>query len=186
MFIKLAVKNTLLKKLFVCSLLALVSACSSMSSTPRVSANSADRWAVLPINNLSVTAQADAQAQTLVETHLRARGVSSIDTYAPIRQVSLRDLLDPATEMNSAIEWAQRSGYRYGITGSVNEWHYKSGADKEPSVGMSLKLVDIYTRDVLWQGNASRTGWGYANLSAVADDVIRELLEEVQLRASTP
>lgn len=184
MLIHSAVTQTLLRKIVVCTLLLFVSACSTMSSTSRVTADVAARWSILPIQNLSESAQANVQAQTLVETHLRARGVSSVEVYTPLRQVSLRDLLDPNVEMRSALEWAQRSGYRYGITGSVNEWHYKAGADREPTVGVSLKLIDIYTRDVLWQGNASRTGWGYSNLPAVADDVIQELLKEVQLRAT--
>lgn len=183
MWIQPAVNPTLLRKIAVCVLLLLASACSTISSTPRISADATSRWAILPIQNLSESAQANLQAQTLVETHLRSRGVSSLDIYTPIRQVSLRDLLDPAVDMKNALEWAQRTGFKYGITGSVNEWHYKAGADREPTVGVSLKLIDVYTRDVLWQGNASRTGWGYSSLPAVADDVIEELLKEVQLRA---
>ena len=44
---------------------------------------------------------------------------------------------------------------------------------------MNLKLVDVSSGDVLWQGNAARTGWGYANLPALADTVIADLLEGV-------
>lgn len=168
-----------------CALL-FVSACSSMSTTNRAFADSSERWAILPINNLSQTAQADLQAQTLIETRLRKRGVTTVDTYAPIRQVSLRDLLDPAIEMKNSLEWAKQNRYRYGLTGSINEWHYKAGADREPAVGISLKLVDLYSGDVVWQANAARTGWGYASLPAVADKVIRELLQEVQFRVSAP
>ena len=164
--------------------LMFISACSSMSTTNSAAVNATDRWAILPINNLSTTAQADLQAQTLIETRMRKRGVQNIDTYTPLTQVSLRNLLDPATDLKNSLAWATQNGYRYGITGSVNEWHYKAGADREPAVGMSLKLIDIYSGDVVWQANAARTGWGYSNLPAVADKVINELLSELQLRVS--
>ena len=159
----------------------ILSACSSITSTPRVTLDINDRWALLPISNLSETAQADAQALSMIETQLRAKGVASVDTYAPIRQVSLRELLDPNKEMVQARDWAMRTGYRYGLSGTIHEWQYKAGADREPVVGMSLKLIDLYTGDVAWQANAARTGWGYASLPSVADTVIRDLLAQIQL-----
>lgn len=186
MFIKLAVTRSITINFALVALLLLISGCSSMSTTNRAAADVNAQWAILPINNLSQTAQADLQAQTLIETHLRARGVTTVDTYTPVKQVSLRNLLDPATDFKNSLVWAQQQRYRYGVTGSVNEWHYKAGADREPAVGISLKLVDLTSNEVVWQANAARTGWGYASLPAVADKVIKELLEEVQLRALTP
>lgn len=186
MFSKLASSRKTLNNLALVVMLVSISACSSMSTTNRATAGIGERWAILPINNLSQTAQADLQAQTLIETRLRKRGVRTIDTYSPVKQVSLRNLLNPATDLKNSLEWAKSNRYRYGLTGSVNEWHYKAGADREPAVGISLKLVDLYSGEVVWQANAARTGWGYASLPTVADKVIRELLQEVQLRATTP
>lgn len=186
MLTKLLVRKNIALSLFFTATLLIVSGCSSMSTTNHATADASERWAILPINNLSQTAQADVQAQTLIETRLRNRGVRAIDTYVPLKQVSLRDLLDPATDLKNSIEWAKRNRYRYGVTGSVNEWHYKAGADREPAVGISLKIVDLHNGDVVWQANAARTGWGYASLPSVADKVVRELLEEIQLRSPTP
>lgn len=174
-------KKKLNSFLLVAFAVTILSACSSMTSTPRVTLDINDRWALLPISNLSETAQADAQALSMIETHLRARGVASVDTYSPIRQVSLRELLDPNKEMVQARDWAIRTGYRYALSGTIHEWQYKAGADREPAVGLSLKLTDLYTGDVAWQANAARTGWGYASLPSVADTVIRNLLAQVQL-----
>ena len=184
MSIQLAVTRTFAIKLAATAMLLFLSACSSMSTTNRAAADISARWAILPINNLSQTVQADLQAQLMIETRLRARGIATVDTYTPVQQVSLRNLLDPATDLKNSIEWAKQNDYRYGLTGTVNEWHYKAGADREPAVGVSLKLVDLYMGNVVWQANAARTGWGYASLPAVADKVIAELLKEVQLSAS--
>ncbi|NND89694.1 MAG: hypothetical protein HKN42_02435 [Granulosicoccus sp.] len=170
-----------LAALGVALLLAMAAGCSTLTSTPVVTADAAQGWALLPINNLSETPQADSQALTLVETRLRAHGVQRLDTYAPMQQVALRTLLDPGARIDEAIDWARQSGYRYGITGTVSEWHYKAGADREPVVGMSLTLLDVVSGEVLWQANASRTGWGYRGLPAVADSVIAQLLDKVRL-----
>lgn len=161
-------------------LLGMVTGCSTLTSTSSVSADAAQGWALLPINNLSDTPQADAQALIMLETQLRTHGVREVAVYAPLQTVSLRTLLNPASQLSEAMDWARKSGYRYGLTGTINEWNYRSGADKEPVVGMNMKLVDINTGEVLWQANAARTGWGYASLPALADTVIADLLEGVQ------
>ena len=160
-------------------LLGMATGCSTLTSTPAVSADAAQGWALLPINNLSDTPQADSQALIMLETQLRTHGVQQVAAYAPLQAVSLRTLLNPARQLDDAMDWARKSGYRYGLTGTINEWNYRSGADKEPVVGMNMKLVDITTGEVLWQANAARTGWGYASLPALADSVIADLLEGV-------
>lgn len=163
------------------SVMLLIGACSSMTSTPRIQASTAEHWALLTLNNLSQTPQADDQAITMLETRLRASGVSVVQAYSPIRKVSLRELLDPEREKRDSLTWAKQAGFRYGVTGTINEWHYKSSGGKEPVVGMSLKLIDLSNNRVLWQGNAAQTGWGYASLPAVADSVIADLLARVEL-----
>ena len=160
-------------------LLAMMSGCSTLTSTPAVSADAQQGWALLPINNLSETPQADSQAMIMLETQLRTRGVSQVAAYAPLQSVSLRTLLDPARQLADAMDWASKSGYRYALSGTINEWNYRSGADKEPVVGMNMKLVDIPSGKVLWQANAARTGWGYASLPALADTLIADLLDGV-------
>lgn len=178
--------SRLAKAIFVLFSVLSLNACSFMSTTKQVAADIDARWALLPINNLSQTAQADAQALTLLETQLRRRGVTQLHMYTPLRQVNLRNLLDPSADLDNAMQWAKSNRYRYALTGSVNEWQYKAGADREPAVGISLKLVDLYSDGVVWQANAARTGWGYATLSTVADKVISQLLQEIQLRAPSP
>lgn len=169
--------------LILATVALMLNACSSMTSTPSVQADASARWALLPLNNLSQTPQADVQAITMMETQLRARGVTAVQSYSPLHKVSLRELMNPALELQDSMAWAKKAGFRYGMTGTINEWHYKSGGDKEPVVGINLKILDLFSNQVLWQGNAARTGWGYANLPAIADSVIADLLSKVELVA---
>lgn len=176
-----AISYSLYRFVAVALIMLSLTACSTLTSTPEVRADAQASWALLPIENLSENAQADSQAQIFVETQLRTRGVQQLDIYAPLNRVSLRGLLDSKSQLAEAADWAKARGYRYGLTGTVHEWQYKGGADKEPAIGVSLKLLDLSRNEVLWQGTAARTGWGYANLPAVANKVIADLLQQIRL-----
>jgi len=164
---------------------ALLSACQTITSSNRVIVSSAENWALLPITNLSTTPLAGNRASALVETHLRARGVKNLEVYKAPANQSVIALLDEAGQLNDAKQWAIQNGFRYGITGDVQEWSYKNGLDNEPSIGMTLKFVDLQSEEVLWTASATRTGWGYSNLSSTANKTIGELLARVKFDANS-
>ena len=164
---------------------ALLSACQTITSSNRVIVSSAENWALLPIANLSRTPLAGNRASALVETHLRARGVNNLEVYKAPANQSVIALLDEAGQLSDAKQWAIQNGFRYGITGDVQEWSYKNGLDNEPSIGMSLKFVDLQSDQVLWTASATRTGWGYSNLSSTANKTIEELLARVKFDANS-
>jgi len=163
----------------------LLTACETMTSSRRIAVNPADQWALLPMSNLSKTPLADSRAIALIETHLRARGVTRIEAYKPPADQSVLALLDDTSQLEDAKQWARKAGYRFGVTGSVQEWEYKNGLDNEPSVGLTLKFIDLSNDNVVWQGTASRTGWGYANLSSVGSKTIDGMLAEVRFKSPT-
>lgn len=165
--------------------LPLIAGCKSITTTPTVVADSGQRWALLPIENLSVTPLAGARASNMVETQLRRRGVVLLANYADSAasaQQDLATLLNSRAEMERAQQWARSNGYRYAVTGSVNEWHYKTGTDKEPAVGLNLKVIDLPTGLVIWQGTGSRTGWGYSNLARIGEKVANDLVSEISIK----
>lgn len=158
-----------------------LSACGTLTSTDRVSVSATQSWVLLPINNLSTTPRAGEKTNAMAETHLRSRGVSSLIAYSAPEGVSLVSLLDTDREVKDAIKWGRANGIRYGLTGTVHEWQYKSGPDKEPAVGLSLKLIDLSTEQVVWQATTAKTGWGYANISGVADKAVEKLLKQIDI-----
>lgn len=164
----------------------LLTACETMTTSKRVAVSVNERWALLPIQNLSKTPLAGNRAKTLVETHLRARGVRNLEIYEAAPDQSLMALLDDAGQLNTAKDWAKDKGFIYGITGNVQEWQYKNGLDNEPSVGITLKFINLQTDEVMWVASASRTGWGYNNLSNVASKTIGEILAEVRFMGPRP
>jgi len=162
--------------------LMLLASCSSITSTPTVTADSGQRWALLPIENLSTTPLAGEKAATFLETRLRRRGVSTLQIYPDSEPATLAALLDGKARFRKANKWARDTGFRYAITGAVTEWHYKTGADKEPVVGLNLKLIDIPTGQVLWQATGSRIGLGFTNLSRTANKVVADLVAQMNIR----
>jgi TolB-like protein len=133
-------------------------------------------WVLLPLVNNTETAQAALSAEGLLEHLLRARGVTDLRVYpASLTQDSL---FDP-TERKVADEaqaWAKSQGAKYGLTGSVQEWRYKSGIDGEPVVGITLKVLDLSSGKVVWSATGSQTGWSRNALSGVAQSLFAQLL----------
>lgn len=164
----------------------LLTACETMTASKTVAVSVGEKWALLPIQNLSKTPLAGNRAKALVETHLRAKGVRDLEIYEAAPDQSIMALLDDAGQLDAAKKWAKDNGYVYGITGNVQEWQYKNGLDNEPSVGLTLKFINLLNDEVMWVASASRTGWGYNNLSNVASKTIEEILAEVRFKGPQP
>lgn len=164
------------------ALALLLGGCATMTQAPRVDLESSARWALLPLENTSGTPQAGDSARSLLESQLRARGLPELGLYAPPPETTLQAHLNDQQQLTDALAWAKASGYRYGVTGQVQEWRYKNGLDNEPAVGLSLKIVDVQSGKAVWVASASRTGWGYTSLTGVASRTIGDLLAQVSLK----
>jgi len=161
--------------------LLLVSACSTITATDDISVSANQSWVLLPINNLSTTPRAGENTKAMIETHLRKRGVNRLQAYIAPDELNLVSLLDGDKQTADAVAWGHANGIRYGLTGTIHEWHYKSGPDKEPAVGLSLKLIDLASENILWQATTTKTGWGYTNLSGVANKAVNKLLNQIRI-----
>ena len=166
-------------------ILLLLTACSSQQVQQGVTLPRDARWALLPLVNLSEAPRAGERARRLVEAALRARGLEPVLAPTPRARQEL-PLLDDRVRLDEALAWARRERIHYAVTGSVEEWRYKSGLDGEPAVGLSLRIVEIPEGRVVWVGSGSRTGWGYDNLSGTATRVIDDLLDALRLETGTP
>lgn len=172
--------------LLILALMALsLSACSSIesssSSNPLPAASS---WALLPMVNNSGEPQAGLRAEAITESLLRIRGISSIKHYPA--NMNPDSVFEPAQRerIDEAVSWARRERARYGITGTVDEWHYKVGVDGDPAVGVTLQVLDLQSGQVLWTAVGAKTGWGRESLSIVAQDLLEDLLDELPLAKS--
>ena len=154
-----------------------IAGCGVMDTARRPTFDARVEWAVLPILNHTETPQAGLRAEALVESILIARGVS-VTRYPA--QMQTESLFEPSDRkaVDQALAWAKKQNARYVVTGAVEEWRYKVGVDGEPAVGVTLTIIDTATGKALWSGAGGRTGWSREALSAVAQKLIRQLLNE--------
>lgn len=176
-------RNTLTHaaKWLIWPLLLLATACSTIEHSPRVTLDRQAGWALLPIVNHSDTPQAGLRLENMLESQLRAAGVAKLTRY-PVT-VGSDLLLDPReTQVQAhALAWAKDQGIRYAITGTVNEWRYKTGVDGEPAVGITLQIINVQDDTVIYSAGGAKTGWSREALAAVAHKLTRELLGKTGL-----
>ena len=165
-------------KLRLTLLLALtfVSACSTLDRSAAPALTGGVPWVVMPFANNTETPLAAGRAEAIAEALLRANGIGKVRrSPAALQQEALFEAPErPGGE--AALAWARGEGARYALAGSVDEWRYKVGVDGEPVVGVALAIVDVASGETLWSGVGGKSGWSREALSAVAQQLMRELL----------
>ena len=117
------------------------------------------------------------RAESVAEALLHARGVGKVKRYtSTAQQEALFDAGDTKRQAQ-ALAGAREQGVRYALAGTVDEWRYKVGVDGEPAAGITLQIIDVQSGDILWSGAGGKSGWSREALSAVAQKLIRELLQ---------
>ncbi len=162
-------------------LLALgIASCATQRGQAPVELDRTASWTVLPFRNLSQTPMSAERVESLVLSALRANSLPNVDLLAadPAAADAL-PLLDDGQRFADALAQARNGGYRYGVTGSVEEWRYKSGLDGEPAVGLSIRVVDVATGKTLWSNSAARSGWSRESLTGNGQKVINKLLAQM-------
>lgn len=165
--------------------LFLLAGCSVMQSqqgSEPMALNS--QFAVIPLSNLSQTPQAGDQAASILSAILRARGASNVQLYLPEDDNPLA--YDNRARQQQALADAREDGADLIVTGTVDEWRYKSGLDGEPAVGITLEIREAGGDGIVWSGTAARTGWGREGLSVAGHKVLQGLVDAMPLEPAAP
>jgi polysaccharide biosynthesis protein PelC len=169
--------------LLLLALLALfLSACSSIESSSNAKPLPASAsWALLPMVNNTGEPQAGLRAESIAESLLRIRGITTIKHYPA--ELNPDSVFEPAQRKRTdeAVSWARKERSRYAITGTVDEWHYKVGVDGDPAVGLTLQVLDLQSGQVLWTAVGAQTGWGRQSLAIVAQDLLQDMIGNIPL-----
>ncbi len=134
---------------------------------------------MLPFLNRSETPLAGERAEAIAFSVLREQGLSQLRVYDAEPQPNGLPMLDDLKRLSDATDKAIEMGMRYAIAGSVEEWRYKAGLDGEPAVGLSMRLVDLDSGEILWSGSAARSGWSRGTLSGTAHKVLEDLAHRI-------
>ncbi len=172
-----------LKNLLLGLAVLLLAGCSTtiQSSADIETLDAQAKWALLPLANNTDTPQAALSAEAMLEHQLRRRGINTLQHYPSLLS---RDSLFEPTERkvsDDAQKWAREQGARFAVTGSVEEWRYKTGIDGEPAAGVTLKVIDLSNDRVVWSGSGAKSGWSREALSGVAQTLFEKLLTTLPL-----
>lgn len=137
------------------------------------------KWALLPVQNHSETPQAGERVEAILETLLRRGGVTQLDPYPAPKEDDTHFLTSDRQRFEAALEWARGNKYDYAVTGSVEEWRYKSGLDGEPAVGLTMRVLDLSSGRVIWAGTGTQTGTSAENASGTALKLLDAMVKEL-------
>lgn len=171
-----------LRAAMACGVLALLAACVTINERAYEPVSLADGWVMLPFINNTETPYAAERAESVTASLLHARGVKGL---AESPREALQDELTvgrKAERQKEALEWARKNKYRYAVAGTVNEWRYKVGLDGEPVVGITLQVYALPEGNLVWSGTGAKSGWSRGAVSAVAQQVIDQLLETMPVK----
>ncbi|GAB7535193.1 pellicle/biofilm biosynthesis outer membrane protein PelC [Burkholderia sp. 3C] len=154
----------------------LLAGCGTLKGTAAPALQAHDAVAVGAIANYTETPSAGQSAASIAANVLRADGLADV-RFAP-DDAGSSALFDTAqrSDGQQKLAWAQSQQIRYVLSGSVEEWRYKTGVDGEPVVGLTFELTDVNTGKVVWSATGTRNGWSRSSLAGVATGLIAKVL----------
>jgi hypothetical protein len=140
------------------------------------------KWALLPVLDYSDSTQAGGRVEETLSSLLRTRLSIEVSKYPVPAEPESSVELDERQRYQRALSWAKKEGFQYGISGSVNEWRYRSGADGEAAIGLTLHVVEVQSGKTVWTASGSRAGWGRQTASGTAQHLLRDMLRKLESR----
>jgi uncharacterized membrane protein len=140
------------------------------------------KWAILPVANLAEIPMAGENIESILDNALRIRGLANLQPQTGLSQAGGTLILDDRQRYEQVLKKARQDNVRFGVTGAVHEWRYKTGLDGEPAVGLTLQVIDLPSGRVVWTASGAKTGWGYSNVSGTAEKLVGELLKGLALQ----
>ncbi len=165
-----------MKNLLLISVSLAVCACSAAKyNTFRFTPEKGASIAVLPLENYTESPMAGIKTAAMAAGILSARGVRICDRFSGVQERTLQD-----AEFKRTMSELAAANTAYSLTGSVNEWKYKSGLDGEPTISITLRLFDNRSGEQVWTSVASRTGAAAESTGVLAQKLLDRALSELK------
>ena len=165
----------------VYAVLLLLTSCATQTVQQQAELQKNKRWILLPLVNFAQAPQAGERAERILASLLRIQGVHQLTEYPAESSNDQFPFLNDQLRYRQAEQWAKTQQADYWISGSISEWRYKNGLDGEPAVGITLRILDASTGEILWTSTAAKTGWGQQSVAYVANDLIADLVQQIPI-----
>jgi TolB-like protein len=166
--------------LLVSGVLTLLGCASAAQEWVKPGAGRISRIAVLPFENQTSSLRAGQAVADLLVSEILATGAMSVMDPSEVADLLRRENLDPSDA--SRLPSAQRMGrilqVSHVLQGSVIEYRYKPGLSETPAVGVSARLVDVASGEVVWTASRARLGSSWLRedgLARVAQHVANDM-----------
>lgn len=162
-----------MKKIFVLWLFVLfLAGCSSVVNTEKAKLEFKNKvLVVLPFENYTETPLAGLRIASIAYGVLNSKGYNTIN-------FTINNEKDYShEEIKEMINKLKEENYDYAITGTVNEFRYKTGIDAEPAVSITLKIYDLKNDKVIYTAVGSKTGWSHESLTTVAQKILNKIIQ---------
>jgi curli biogenesis system outer membrane secretion channel CsgG len=166
--------------LLATGMLVLVGCASAAQEWAKPGAGRIGRLAVLVFENQTVSLRAGQVASELLTSELLATGAVRVMDPSEVADLLRRETLDPsdAGRLPSAQRLGRLLQVSHVLIGSVTEYRYKPGLSETPAVGITARLVDVASGEVVWTASHSRLGSSWIRedgLARVAQMVARDM-----------
>ena len=138
------------------------------------------KLAVLPFDNQTPALRAGLVASDLVVSQLLANGTVKVMDPSEVLDLLRRENLDPGD--SARLPSAQRLGrilqVSHVLQGAVTEYRYKPGLSETPVVGVTARVVEVASGEVVWTASHARAGsvwFGEDGLARVAQSIARDM-----------
>ena len=138
------------------------------------------KLAVLPFENQTAASHAGSVVSNLMVSELVATGRIGVLDPSEAADRLHRENLDPGDPIR--LPSAQRLGHILNVShvlqGSVTEYRYKPGISETPVVGVTARVVDAVSGDVVWTASHARSGsniFREDGLALVAQSILRDM-----------
>ncbi|MGH8319991.1 MAG: penicillin-binding protein activator LpoB [Steroidobacteraceae bacterium] len=136
-------------------------------------------WCVLAPINSTPTPYAGERVQQQLAALLGAQGLTHVLLAPAPGDNGPLPIDNGTTGERQALDWARHHEARYALEGSVDEWDYKVGLDGQPAVGVTLRLLDLQSGEIIWSGVASASGDSREGLAVLSERTLSGLLERL-------
>lgn len=138
------------------------------------------RLAVLPFENQTASLRAGQLASDLAVSELLATGALGVMEPSEVADLLRRENLDAsdAARLPSAQRVGRLLQVSHVLQGSVTEYRYKPGLSETPVVGLTARVVEVASGEVVWTASHSRVGSSWLRedgLARVAQLVVRDM-----------
>jgi TolB-like protein len=178
--------STVTRPLRLLTVCLLTTACSTgtVDQWARPQAIPIERLAVLPFDNLTPAVRAGSIVADVLASELLATGSLPVADPGEVADLLRRESLDAidVARWPAPVRLGRLLQVSHVLQGAVTEYRYKPGLSETPVVGVTARIIEVASGDVVWTATHARTGATWLRedgLARVVQDIARDIAAHV-------